>query len=67
MADTVKDTLHNLAEQLPESATWDDMMRKIYEHQIIESGLADSMQIELPLFKMYAPNTGSFLNASLLD
>lgn len=42
MTDTVKDTLHNLAEQLPESATWDDMMRKIYEHQIIESGLADS-------------------------
>lgn len=28
--------------QLPDDATWDDMMRELYEHQAIERGLADS-------------------------
>jgi len=31
-----------LIDQLPDSATWDDLMKEIYHHQKIEAGLADS-------------------------
>src|SRR5713226_52068 len=33
---------HQLIDKLPDNATWDDMMRELYEHQAIERGLADS-------------------------
>ena len=38
----IKEAAHRLVEQLPDDATWDDLMRKAYEQQAIESGLADS-------------------------
>ena len=31
-----------MIEKLPDSATWDDLMREIYVRQAIEHGLADS-------------------------
>lgn len=31
-----------LVEELPESATWEDLMQKIYVRETIEQGLADS-------------------------
>ncbi len=37
-----KQQAHALIDKLPDSATWDDMMRELYEHQAIERGLADS-------------------------
>ena len=37
-----KQQAHALIDKLPDNATWDDMMREIYEHQTIERGLADS-------------------------
>lgn len=38
----VKEEAHRLIEKLPDSATWDDLMREIYVRQAIEHGLADS-------------------------
>ena len=38
-----KEKAHSLVDQLPESATWDDLMYEIYVHATIDSGLADSM------------------------
>ena len=38
----IKQEAHRLIEQLPENATWDDLMYEIYVRQAIEAGLADS-------------------------
>jgi len=38
----IKQEAHRLIEQLPENATWDDLMYEIYVRQTIEAGLADS-------------------------
>lgn len=38
----LKQTAHQLIDKLPEEATWDDLMQRIYERQAIERGLADS-------------------------
>ncbi len=38
----IKEEAHRLVEMLPEDATWDDIMYKIYVRQSIEAGLADS-------------------------
>lgn len=41
-ATNIKEAAYRLVDQLPDDATWDDLMRKAYEQQAIESGLADS-------------------------
>ena len=38
----VKQETHHLLEELPDNATWDDLMYKIYVRQAIEAGLEDS-------------------------
>lgn len=38
---SVKDAARQLIEQLPEQATWDDIMYEFYVKQKIEAGLAD--------------------------
>jgi predicted transcriptional regulator len=38
----LKQEAHRLVEQLPEDATWDDLMYQLYVRQAIEAGLADS-------------------------
>jgi len=38
----VKDEARRLVEDLPEDASWDDLMYKIYVRQAIEAGLEDS-------------------------
>jgi hypothetical protein len=38
----VKQEARRLVDNLPENATWDDLMYEIYVRQAIESGLADS-------------------------
>ena len=38
----VKEEAERLIRDLPEDATWDDLMQKIYVHQAIEAGLEDS-------------------------
>ncbi len=38
----VKEEAHHLLEKLPENATWDDLMYKIYARQAIEAGLSAS-------------------------
>jgi predicted transcriptional regulator len=39
---TVKQEARRLVDNLPENATWDDLMYEIYVRQAIEAGLADS-------------------------
>ncbi|MBM3225042.1 MAG: hypothetical protein FJZ47_14740 [Candidatus Tectomicrobia bacterium] len=39
---SLKQEAHRLVEQLPEDATWDDLMYHLYVRQAIEAGLADS-------------------------
>jgi len=41
-SDDVKEQARQLVEELPEGATWDDLMYKIYVRQAIETGLSDS-------------------------
>ena len=41
-ATSVKEAARQLVDQLPDDATWDDLMRKAHEQRAIESGLADS-------------------------
>lgn len=38
----VKNEAKRLVEELPEDATWDDLMYRIYVRQSIETGLRDS-------------------------
>ena len=37
-----KEIAHQLVDELPDDASWDDVMAKAYERQMIEAGLADS-------------------------
>lgn len=41
-ATRVKEEAQRLIEELPDDATWDDLMRRIYVRQAIETGLEDS-------------------------
>ncbi len=42
MEQTIKQEARRLVEELPEGATWDDLMYRIYVRQAIEDGLRDS-------------------------
>ena len=37
----VKDEVRKLLEEIPEEATWDDIMYEFYERKKVELGLAD--------------------------
>jgi len=39
---TIKKEIQGLLKDLPDNATWDDIMYKIYVRQAIEAGLEDS-------------------------
>jgi len=41
-AKSIKEDARRLVEQLPDSATWDDLMYAIYVRQAIDAGLADA-------------------------
>ena len=41
---TIKPEARRLVEQLPDDATWEDLMYEIYVRQAIESGLKDSQE-----------------------
>ena len=47
MAQTVKQALHELADQLPDSATWNDVLHEAYLRQEIASGLSEADNGEL--------------------
>ncbi len=38
----IKDEALHLVEDLPDNASWDDLMYRIYVRQAVEAGLADS-------------------------
>jgi predicted transcriptional regulator len=37
----IKQVAHRIVEQLPDDASWDDLLYKIYVQQSIDRGLAD--------------------------
>lgn len=39
MAANLKETLHTLAEKLPDNATWDDVMEEIRFRRAVETGV----------------------------
>ncbi|MGH7567162.1 MAG: hypothetical protein ACREK2_10065 [Gemmatimonadota bacterium] len=39
---SIREQAQRLIEDLPDDATWDDLMREIYVRKTIETGLADS-------------------------
>jgi predicted transcriptional regulator len=41
---TIKPEAIRLIEQLPDDATWEDLMHEIYVRQAIEAGLKDSQE-----------------------
>ncbi|MCF6177745.1 MAG: hypothetical protein L3J71_18465 [Victivallaceae bacterium] len=41
-ATMIKEQAHEMINRLPETATWDDLMHKIYVREAIERGLDDS-------------------------
>ena len=41
---SIKAEARRLVEQLPDDATWDDLMYEIYVRQSIEAGLQDSRE-----------------------
>jgi hypothetical protein len=42
--ESIKEQAHQLLENLPDSATWEDVMCRIYVRQAIEAGVKDSDQ-----------------------
>jgi hypothetical protein len=40
--ESVKEQAHRLLDNLPDSATWEDVMHRIYVRQVIEAGIKDS-------------------------
>lgn len=42
--ENVKEKAHQLLNNLPDSATWEDLMYRIYVREAIEAGLNDSDQ-----------------------
>lgn len=38
----IKQEAYQLVKELPDNATWDDLMYKIYVHSAIEAGIKDS-------------------------
>ena len=44
----IKQEAQRLVENLPEDATWDDLMREIYVRQTTEAGLKDSDEGRTP-------------------
>ena len=38
----IKQTAHQLVENLPDDGTWEDLMYQIYVREVIEQGLEDS-------------------------
>lgn len=44
----IKQTAHHVVEQLPDNATWDDLLYEICVHQAIEAGIIESTTTPMP-------------------
>lgn len=40
--ESVKEQAHRLVDNLPDTATWEDVMYRIYVRQAVEAGIKDS-------------------------
>jgi hypothetical protein len=54
----IKPAAHRLVEQLPDNATWDDLMYEIYLRQAIEAGVIESDAGRTPDVKEGHANCG---------
>ena len=52
-----KQQAHALIDKLPDDATYDDMMRELYEHQAIERGSPTATPTASPTIKLSALST----------
>jgi hypothetical protein len=43
--ENVKEKAHQLLNNLPDSATWEDLMYRIYVREAIEAGLMDAVEL----------------------
>ena len=43
-AENIKEKAHQLLDNLPDTATWEDLMYRIYAREAIEAGIKDSDQ-----------------------
>jgi len=41
---SIKDEAHRLVDQLPEDASWEELIYRIYVRQAIEAGLKDAQE-----------------------
>ena len=41
---SIKDEAHRLVEQLPDGASWEDLIYRIYVREAIEAGLKDAQE-----------------------
>lgn len=41
-AESIKEQAHRLVDNLPDGATWEDVMYRIYVRQAIDAGIKDS-------------------------
>ncbi len=41
-AENIKDQARRLVDDLPDSATWEDVMYRIYSRQAVDAGIKDS-------------------------
>lgn len=71
MATSVKQILHNLADELPENATWEDVIEEVRFRRAVETGIraADrgdfASKEELRIaFARWNVNIGSCMNSS---
>jgi hypothetical protein len=42
MSSTIKSEAHRLVDQLPDNASWEDLIYQIYVRQSVEAGLRDA-------------------------
>lgn len=46
MAANLKETLHALADRLPEDVTWDDVLEEVRFHRAVEAGISAADRCE---------------------
>ena len=54
----IKQEAHRLLENLPDQATWEDLMYRIYVRQSIEAGIKDSDEGEQWMSRMCGKDLG---------
>ena len=54
----IRPDAHHLVDQLPDNASWDDLMYQIYVRQAIDRGIADAMEGRVKPLDQYERERG---------